>query len=167
MILTDQHQHPPRLINTGTGTVASAALIKQNDVQRMSIYRLYRHECIGPGPYGDWELTNDAEGPLFTRQTRELTADEQAAQLQAWRESATVDRVYAELTLIEAGLFDAVTAYFESPDRTDAERVWFRSTPRWRRMHDAVQTSAAAFGLSDEQLDGLFQAALAKQEADR
>jgi hypothetical protein len=76
MILTDQHTRPERLINTGTGTVSLAALIKQGDVARMSTYRLYRHESIGPGPYGDWELTSDAEGPLFVRQTRDLTPEE-------------------------------------------------------------------------------------------
>jgi hypothetical protein len=79
MILTDQHKRPPRLINTGTGTVAFSALIKQGDVARMSTYRLYRHESIGPGPYGDWELSSDAEGPLFVRQTRELTPEEMTA----------------------------------------------------------------------------------------
>jgi len=89
MILTDQHKPPPRLINTGTGTVSSAALIKQNDVARMSTDRLYRHESIGPGPYTDWELTSDAEGPLFTRQTRELTAEELSAELrQRWARTA-------------------------------------------------------------------------------
>jgi hypothetical protein len=36
MILTDQHQAPPRLVNTGTGTVSSAALIKQGDASRMN-----------------------------------------------------------------------------------------------------------------------------------
>jgi len=167
MVLTDQHKTPSRLVITGTGTVSSAALIKQGDVARMASLGLYRHESVGPGPYSDWELTSDEDGPLYRRETRELTAEEEAAQLQAWREIAAVDRVYAELTLIEAGLFDAVTAYFEAPERTDVERVWFRSTPRWRRLHDAVVTSAIALGISDEQLDGLFQAAMDKQAADQ
>jgi hypothetical protein len=76
MILTNQHQALPRLINTNTGTVSSAALIKQNDVARMASLGLYRHESIGHGPYGDWELSSDAEGPLFIRQTRDLTPEE-------------------------------------------------------------------------------------------
>jgi hypothetical protein len=76
MILTDQHTRPDRLINTGTGTVSSAALIKQGDIQRMASLGLYRHESIGSGPYGDWELSSDAEGSLYTRQTRDLTPEE-------------------------------------------------------------------------------------------
>jgi hypothetical protein len=79
MILTDQHSRSERLINTGTGTVAAAALIKQGDYARMASLGLYRHESIGPGPYGDWELSSDAEGPLYTRQTRELTPEEMTA----------------------------------------------------------------------------------------
>jgi hypothetical protein len=88
MILTNQHQRAPRLINTGSGTVASAALIQQGDVPRMASLGLYRHESIGAAPYGDWELTSDAEGPLYTRQTRDLTPEEIEArreQLQALR----------------------------------------------------------------------------------
>jgi hypothetical protein len=95
MILSNQHQAPPRLINVGTGTVASAALIKQGDVARMSIYRLYRHESVGPGPYGDWELSSDEEGPLFARQTRDLTPEEVEAgrqQLQTLRSQERVRR---------------------------------------------------------------------------
>jgi hypothetical protein len=95
MILTDQHKAPPRLYNTGHGNVASAALIKQGDIQGMARLGLYRHESIGPGPYGDWELTSDAEGPLFTRQTRDLTPEEVDArreQLQALRSEERVRR---------------------------------------------------------------------------
>jgi hypothetical protein len=36
MILTDQHNRPQRLINTATGTISSAAIIKQGDVARMN-----------------------------------------------------------------------------------------------------------------------------------
>jgi len=95
VIFTDQHKAPPRLINTGAGTVASAALIKQGDIQRMASLGLYRHESIGPGPYGDWELTSDAEGPLYTRQTRDLTPEEIEArreQLQTLRSQERVRR---------------------------------------------------------------------------
>jgi hypothetical protein len=36
IVLTDQHQRPQRLDNTGTGTIPSTALIKQGDVARMN-----------------------------------------------------------------------------------------------------------------------------------
>jgi hypothetical protein len=36
IVLADQHQRPQRLVNTGTGTISSTALIKQGDVARMN-----------------------------------------------------------------------------------------------------------------------------------
>jgi hypothetical protein len=95
MILTDQHQAPPHLINTGTGTVASAALIKQGDYTRMASLGLYRHESIGPGPYSEWMAEPDAQGPRYVRQTRALTPEEIEArrkQLQALRSQERVRR---------------------------------------------------------------------------
>jgi hypothetical protein len=93
MILTDQHTRPERLINTGAGTVSLVALIKQGDVARMSTYRLYRHESIGAGPYADWELSNDAEGPLYVRQTRDLTPEEIEARRERLQDLRSQERV--------------------------------------------------------------------------
>jgi len=124
----------------------------------------------GPAPLGytDWELRQDADGRnYYFREPAGTPAERDAAQLEAWRETASVDRVYAELQLIDAGLWSAVEAYFQAPERTDQERAWFRATPRWRRKHTMLASAAAALGISDEQLDGLFAQALAKQEADR
>jgi hypothetical protein len=61
----------------------------------MASLGLYRHESTGAAPYGDWELTSDADGPLFVRQTRALTPEEIEArreQLQALRSEERVRR---------------------------------------------------------------------------
>jgi len=95
MILTPTQKSPPRLIDTGTGTVSSAALIKQNNVRRMASLGLYRHESIGDGPYGEWELSSDHQGPLYTRTTRDLSAEEieqRREQLQRLRSAERVRR---------------------------------------------------------------------------
>jgi hypothetical protein len=95
MILTDQHQRPQRLINTGTGTVSSAAIIKQGDYTRMASLGLYRHESRGPGPYGNWMLSADDDGVVYVRQTRALTPEEIEArreQLQSLRSQERVRR---------------------------------------------------------------------------
>jgi hypothetical protein len=95
MILTDKHQRPDRLINTNTGTVSSAALIKQGDIARMASFGLYRHESIGPGPYGNWMLSADDHGVVYVRQPRVLTPEEIEArreQLQSLRSQERVRR---------------------------------------------------------------------------
>jgi hypothetical protein len=75
-VLTEQHQRPPRLIETGTGTISSAALIKQGDYTRMASLGLYRHDSVGPGPYSEWMAEPDTLGPRYVRQTRALTPEE-------------------------------------------------------------------------------------------
>jgi len=62
MILTEQHQRPERLINTGAGTVSLDALIKQGDVARMSTYRLYRHEEAAQRAEAEAEAEQEAIG---------------------------------------------------------------------------------------------------------
>jgi len=96
VILTDQHQSPPRLVNAGDGTVSSAAVIKQGDVGRLAELGLYRHESEGSGPHDDWALASDAEGPLYTRQTRALTAAELDAAREQKRNELYRRRVQAE-----------------------------------------------------------------------
>lgn len=60
------------------------------------------------------------------------------------------------LTLDKFGLADAYEAWANSPDRTFAERAFINRAQTWRRNDPTLLAAASVFGLSSEQLDGLF-----------
>jgi len=71
----------------------------------------------------------------------------------------SVTRLQARLALIEANLWDAVTAYFQAAERTPAELAFFEDAQNWNRNDPVVIAASSALGLNDEQIDALFLAA--------
>ncbi len=77
---------------------------------------------------------------------------------------AVVTRAQGKAALIQAGLWDAVEAYVDSitdPTEKALALVALDDTTEWRRDSPFLTDAAAALGLSDEDLDGLFVAAAA------
>lgn len=75
-----------------------------------------------------------------------------------------VTRAQGKAALIQAGLWDDVLAYvdtIEDPTQQALARVALDDTTEWRRDSPFLATAAAALGLSNEDLDGLFAAAAA------
>lgn len=73
-----------------------------------------------------------------------------------------VSRAQGKLALVGAGLWQGIVDYvalIEDPmDRAIAQAA-LHDTQEWRRSSPFLATAAAALGLTQEQLDGLFRAA--------
>lgn len=67
-----------------------------------------------------------------------------------------VTRLQARLALIDAGLWDAVTAYFADPARTPAELAFWEDAQTWYRNDPVIAAAGTALGLTPEQIDTLF-----------
>jgi len=94
MILTDQHQPPPKTYVHNGMRYATQPLIDAGDYQALADKAgCYRHESEGPGPYTDWTLTSDADGPLYHRTTRERTAEEIEQRREALQTMRSAERV--------------------------------------------------------------------------
>lgn len=73
-----------------------------------------------------------------------------------------ITRAQGKAALISAGLWSQVLAYIdaiEDPTQQALARVALDDTTEWRRDSPFLATAADALGLSDEDLDGLFEAA--------
>lgn len=77
--------------------------------------------------------------------------------LAAWRASAKVSRFQARAALHLAGLLPAVEAAIAQADPV-AQIAWADAV-EFRRSSPTIAALATALGLSDEQVDGLFQSA--------
>ncbi len=73
----------------------------------------------------------------------------------------SVTRLQARLALIDAALWDAVTAYFTDPARTAAEQAFWEDAVNWQRNDPVLNAGATALGLTEQQVDDLFVAAKA------
>lgn len=100
----------------------------------------------------------------FERQwvVRDLTEQELADRLQARREAMVVPRLSARLALIGAGLWDtiqpAIDAIADDTERAVAQ-AYFDDARNWERLDPWVASIGAAMGLSEAELDALFEAA--------
>lgn len=74
----------------------------------------------------------------------------------------SVSRAQGKLALVGAGLWQGIVDYvalIDDPmDRAIAQAALY-DTQEWRRSSPFLATAAAALGLTQEQLDGLFRAA--------
>lgn len=67
-----------------------------------------------------------------------------------------VDAIQGLKALDAAGMSAAYEQWANDPKRTFLERAFIQREQRWRRDDPTLMTGAAALGLTDEQLDGLF-----------
>lgn len=75
-----------------------------------------------------------------------------------------VTRAQGKAALIQSGLWASVVSYvdgIEDPTQQALARVALDDTTEWRRDSPFLATAAAALGLTDQDLDGLFVAAAA------
>lgn len=89
---------------------------------------------------------------------RDLTADEIAARAQARRAALVCTPRQARLALTQAGLLAAIEAWVAAAP--DAVRIEWEYATEIRRDWPPITAAATALGLSDAQLDGLFELAM-------
>jgi hypothetical protein len=68
----------------------------------------------------------------------------------------SVSPLQAYLALDQAGVASAFEAWASNPARSFAEKAFINRAQEWRRDDPVLSAGAAALGLTDEQLDGLF-----------
>lgn len=118
-----------------------------------------------PKPDGDLvtELPPALVNGSYVQQweTRSFTAEEVAANLLEWREGCVVSMAQARLALFGAGMLagvDAAIAALPEPDKTKASIQWEYATSV-HRLHGWVESIGPSLGVTDAELDGLFQLA--------
>lgn len=83
------------------------------------------------------------------------TAEDMAAETQAWRELAEVTPRQARLMLKRAGLLNGIKQMINGMDE-EAQIEWEHATA-FKRTHPLLVTVAAQAGLTDDQLDTMFR----------
>lgn len=128
-------------------------------------------ECLDLSQYNLWpevreSLTADqkagtpvvADG-VVTIPAIAKTADDLAADLAARRAALICTPRQARLALKQAGLLAVVTAWIATAD--EQTRIEWEYANEIRRDHAAITGAASALGVTDAQLDALFEAAMA------
>lgn len=88
------------------------------------------------------------------------TPEELAAEVAAWREAAECTRRQGLMLLEEAGLYGAVMDIVAGLPMLD--RIEFENAATFKRLHRLLVEVAAQAGISPEQLDAMFLAAMQK-----
>ena len=72
-----------------------------------------------------------------------------------------VSKAQAKLALLEAGLLDGVETALSAMEGTDGQRarIEWNDRTEFHRDHEFINSLAAAIGLSDDQVDDLFEQA--------
>lgn len=79
--------------------------------------------------------------------------------VEEWRARAVVSRFQARAALHLAGLLAQVQTLMDDPATDALARLAWQDAQEFRRLSPTVQSMAAALGLTDAQLDGLFTTA--------
>ena len=99
-----------------------------------------------------------AGGWVQTWTVTDLSSDEIAARTQARRAALVCTPRQARLALTQAGLLAAIEAWVAAAP--DAVRIEWEYATEIRRDWPPITAAATALGLSDAQLDGLFELAM-------
>ena len=89
----------------------------------------------------------------------EMTAEEIAAELAVWRANTVVSRFQARAALAGAGMLATVQAMMDDPATPEITRLAWEDAIEFRRMSPTVLGMAVGLGLTDAELDGLFDVA--------
>lgn len=101
------------------------------------------------------ELIN---GQWFTKYVSvDYTAEELAARVDQWRQSAVVTPFQGRMALADAELLSNVEAAIAAAD--EKTKVAWEYALEWKRMSPMITTLGAALNLTDAEIDDLFKAA--------
>lgn len=108
----------------------------------------------------DGKIIFDDGGPVPTQAQLDVTRDEALSQFE--KSGTQVSMTSIRLTLIDAGLYQQVTAAINgAPDATERlkTQTWWSTAKTVRRDHPLVEAIGAAVGQTPAQIDALFLAA--------
>lgn len=91
-------------------------------------------------------------------QVTAMTAEDLAARLTAYRNTLECSNAQGRLALLQADLLDTVEAYIATQPR--AVQVEYQARGTWKRTWPTIISAATALGMTDAQLDALFEAAM-------
>jgi hypothetical protein len=170
-LMSETHQSPPAHILADGLRHPVAPLIRREDIHRLSQLGVLRHiTAEGPAPlgYGPWTLAEDAQGVHYVRepagspeQIAAALAEQEAAAHEAYLDGLECDKLAGELALARAGLLDDYEALLAAalPSLTAEQRVFARTSQRWRYRDPVLQLLGGQLGLSAEAMVALFEQA--------
>ena len=107
-------------------------------------------------------VIQDANGNWMTSYVAvDYTAEEIAARVEQWRQSATVTPFQGRVALSDAGLLANVETAIAAAD--EKTKVAWEYALEWKRMSPMIVTLATSLNLTDEQVDTLFKEAASVQ----
>lgn len=118
----------------------------------------------GPQPtltadqYARYDGVEEVNGQWFTKYVAvDYTAEELAARLEQWRQTATCTPFQGRMALADAGLLaDVETAVSAADEKT---KVAWEYALLWQRTSPMIAALAGALQMTDAQIDDLFKAA--------
>lgn len=118
----------------------------------------------GPQPtltadqYARYDGVEEINGQWFTKYVAvDYTAEELAARLEQWRQTATCTPFQGRMALADAGLLaDVETAVSAADDKT---KVAWEYALLWQRTSPMIAALGGALQMTDAQIDDLFKAA--------
>lgn len=110
------------------------------------------------GQYARYDGVEEVNGQWFTRYVAvDYTAEELAARLEQWRQTATCTPFQGRMALADAGLLaDVETAVSAADEKT---KVAWEYALLWQRTSPMIAALAGALQMTDAQIDDLFKAA--------
>lgn len=120
----------------------------------------------GPQPtlaadqYARYDGVEEIDGQWFTKYVAvDYTAEELAARLEQWRQSASCTPFQGKAALFNAGLLDDVEALIASAGTDTITKLAWANAVEWRRSSAMITSLADALQMDEEQVDTLFREA--------
>ena len=120
----------------------------------------------GPQPtltadqYAQADGVEEINGQWFTKYIAvDYTAEEIAARVDQWRQSAVVTPFQGKAALFQAGLLDDVESLIADASTDTITKLAWANAIEWKRMSPMIVSLATALSLTDEQVDTLFKEA--------
>ena len=161
--LTSAHAAPPAYVRIGDMLHPTAEAIAANDTARLAELDIWPHITVdGDAPLGytDWSFADGVytREPAGTPEEIAVALEQQAlAELEQRRAGMSCPKAQGKLALLEAGLLDEVEAYIATQPKT--VQIEYADRQEWRRDWPTLVAVASARGLTDTELDELFERA--------
>ena len=156
LYLTADHSPAPEFISAAGMLHPTAPLIERDDTARLAALGLYPHETApGDAPLGytDWVLSDG----VYSRIPAGTETERAEALALAARSNMSCTPRQARLALLQAGLLEIAETWIATAPV--ATKIDWEFAEVIRRDFGAVTDGASALGLTDAQVDSLFELA--------
>jgi hypothetical protein len=105
-------------------------------------------------------VIQDANGNWMTSYVAvDYTAEEIAAKVEQWRQSASCTPFQGKAALFQAGLLDDVEALIANAATDTLTKLAWANAVEWKRNSPMITSLSTALNMADTQVDDLFKAA--------